>query len=356
MKRDHREHRMRELGLTPEEMQVLHKLHRRRQEMWGQHWQRRVRRHHARFKHSLGARLIATFVVLAVLSGLIVYGAQSGRYDTLWIVPLMLLVIGLAFAAVGRMVWPLRALARAAEAYGRGDFSLRVPVFHRDEIGDLTHRFNQMATDIQAMLDGKRALLLAISHELRSPLTRARLHAELIEEGASKVALLKDLGEMRELISALLESEKLGGGHSALQLQDVDLAVLVDGIEGVETETDEVPILRLDPLRMQLLLRNLVDNAKRHNDAARGPVTVALKLDGQGVRLAVRDHGPGVPDEALAHLGEPFYRPDAARTRADGGVGLGLNLCKMIAAAHGGRLEIRNANPGLEVALSLPVT
>jgi len=350
--RRHRPHARHDL--SPEEIAVLHKLRERHHQL---HWQHRWNRQHARFKHSLGARLIATFIGLALLGSLILWGAVSGHYGALWAVPLLLLVMGVAYAGIRRMLWPLRALARAAQIYGRGDFSHRVPVFARDEIGDLTQRFNQMATDIQAMLDGKRALLLAVSHELRSPLTRARLHAELIEEGASKDALLKDLGDMRDLISALLESEKLGGGHSALQLQNVDLAALVDSIEGVETDIDdEVPILRLDPMRVQLLLRNLVDNAKRHNDAASGPVTVALKLDGQLVRLTVRDHGTGVPEEALAHLGEPFYRPDAARTRADGGVGLGLNLCKMIAAAHGGRLEIRNANPGLEVALSLPVT
>ncbi|MDY0746104.1 ATP-binding protein [Paucibacter sp. R3-3] len=343
--------------LTPEELAVLKKLHRRRQEMWHQHWNRRVRHGHARFKYSLVARLIATFVLLAVLGSLIVYGAVDGHYDALWAVPLLLLVLGAAFAAVGRMIWPLRMLARAAQAYGRGDFGFRMPVLGNDEIGDLTRRFNDMATDIQAMLDGKRALLLAISHELRSPLTRARLHAELIEEGASRDALLKDLGEMRVLIEALLESERLGAGHSALQLQAVDLAALVRAQEGVDVQIEPgLPLLQLDPLRLQLLLRNLVENAKRHNDASRGPVIVSLRREGQVLLLSVRDHGPGVPAEALEHLGEPFFRPDAARTRNDGGVGLGLNLCKMIAAAHGGRLEIRNVTPGLEVTLNLPIT
>ena len=343
--------------LSAEEIQLLRKLHQRRRH--AMHWRHRWHRHHADFKHSLGARLIATFLLLALLSSLILYGAVSRSHGALWAVPVLLLVLGAAFASIRRMLWPLRALARAAEAYGRGDFEHRVPVFHRDEIGDLTNRFNQMATDIQAMLDGKRALLLAVSHELRSPLTRARLHAELIEEGASKDALLKDLGEMRDLISALLESERLGGGHSALQLQDCDLGGLVEGFmgEGVQTEVEaDLPILRLDPMRIQMLLRNLVDNAKRHNDASRGPVIVRLQQEGQVLRLSVRDHGPGVPEAALEHLGEAFYRPDQARTRADGGVGLGLNLCKMITAAHGGRLEIRNATPGLEVALILPVT
>ncbi|MFH7044182.1 sensor histidine kinase [Paucibacter sp. JuS9] len=269
---------------------------------------------------------------------------------------LLFLVIGLAFGAIRRMLRPLRALAAGVEAFGRGDLEHRIRYFHRDELGDLAHRFNQMASDIQAMLDGKRALLLAMSHELRSPLTRARLHAELIDESESKEALLHELGEMRDLISALLESERLGSGHSALQLRKCDLAALVR--ESVDAEValqiePGLPLLAVDAMRVQLLLRNLVANALRHNDAARGPVSVALSRAGQGVRLVVRDHGPGVPPEALGQLGEPFFRPDAARSRNEGGVGLGLSLCKLVAAAHGTRLELRNAHPGLEVAVSL---
>jgi len=280
----------------------------------------------------------------------------ASDYGVFWAVPALLAVTGLAFAAIRRMLWPLRALAHGAEAFGRGELGHRIAVHHRDEIGDLAHRFNQMAADIQAMLDGKRALLLAISHELRSPLTRARLHAELVEEGASKGALLDELAQMRELISALLESERLGAGHGALQLRDCDLAALVR--ESVPAEVglqlaDGLPLQRIDPLRMQLLLRNLSANALRHNDPSRGPVIVGLRAHGLGLHLSVRDHGPGVPAEALAQLGEPFYRPDAARARSDGGVGLGLSLCKLVAAAHGGRLVFRNAEPGFEVSLLL---
>jgi len=215
-------------------------------------------------------------------------------------------------------------------------------------------RFNQMAADIQAMLDGKRALLLAVSHELRSPLTRARLHAELVDDGPSKDALLDELAQMRELISALLESERLGSGHRALQLTGVDLGEL--GTEqakaGVELDTEpDLPLLQLDRTRVQLLLRNLVHNALRHNDPARGPVIVSVARDGDGVRVAVRDHGPGVPPDALDRLGQPFFRPDEARTRDSGGVGLGLSLCRLVAQAHGSRLELRNAEPGFEAVV-----
>ena len=317
-------------------------------------WHQRWHRHHARFKYSLGPRLIAVFLVLALASSAILWASMGSAYGLLWAVPALLLVTGVAFGVIRHMVQPLHALALGAEAFRRGEFSHRVPVIHGDEIGDLAMRFNQMAADIQAMLDGKRALLLAISHELRSPLTRARLHAELVGEGASRDALLDELAQMRDLITALLESERLGSGHSALQLSDCDLAELAreQAKAGVELHVEPgLPGLRLDRLRVQLLLRNLVHNALRHNDASRGAVQLSLARAGEGVRLTVRDFGPGVPPEALPQLGQPFYRPDAARTRVEGGVGLGLCLCRLVAEAHGTRLEMRNAEPGFEVAV-----
>ncbi len=331
-----------------------------RQRDWRWHWRARNRwhqrwhRHHARFKHSLGARLIAIFLVLAGAGSAILWGAMRFEYGLLWAVPLLLLVTGLAYGGIRHLVAPLHELAVGAEAFGRGDLDHRVRIWHRDEIGDLAHRFNQMAEDIQAMLDGKRALLLAISHELRSPLTRARLHAELVDEGASKDALLDELAQMRELISALLESERLGGGHRALQVDDCDLGALAQEQDqpGVALRIDrDLPVLRLDRVRVQLLLRNLVHNALRHNDAAAGPVLVSVTRDGEGARLTVRDHGPGVTPEALSQLGQPFFRPDEARARSDGGVGLGLSLCRLVAEAHGSRLELRNAQPGFEATV-----
>jgi signal transduction histidine kinase len=188
-----------------------------------------------------------------------------------------------------------------------------------------------------------------------------------VEEGPSRTALLQDLGLMRDLITAILESERLDAGHSALALQRCDLNVLIaelvqtqfaDADARGELELDlgaELPELPLDRLRLQLLLRNLIDNALRYNDASSDAVTVSTRIEDLGVRLSVRDHGPGVPAELLPKLGEPFYRPDESRVRSAGGVGLGLSLCKLIANAHGATLDLRNAGPGLQVSLLLPL-
>jgi signal transduction histidine kinase len=284
---------------------------------------------------------------------------------------LILLLTAFAYVAVRHMLKPIDALRAGAIRYGQGDFSQPIEPRNRDELGDLAVQVNGMAARLHHMLDAKRQLLLAISHELRSPLARARLNAELIDESGERTALLRDLGEMRDLINDLLESERLAdmrsGGHAALQTEETSLNELVrqqcepQVAEGhlVLDLADDLPPLPLDRTRMRLLLRNLVDNALRHGAGADSPCVTTRAggpEDPGTLHLSVRDHGPGMDEAQLQHAGDAFYRADAARQRSTGGVGLGLYLCRLVAEAHGGRLGVRNANPGLRVDVSLPLT
>ena len=141
---------------------------------------------------------------------------------------------------------PLGDIRAGAVRYGQGQFDAPIPVRGDDELGRLAGQINTMAGELRHMLDAKRALLLSISHELRSPLTRARLNAELVDEGPSRDALLRDLGEMRELISDLLESERLTAGHTALQREPVDLAALVEVAVHEQVPADVALELDLD--------------------------------------------------------------------------------------------------------------
>jgi len=276
----------------------------------------------------------------------------------------LLLLTMLAYAYVRRLLRPLDDIGAGVARFGAGEFGTPIPRARRDELGDLAERINAMAHSLHGMLEAKRALLLAISHELRSPLTRARVNAELVGEGEHRDALLRDLGEMRDLIGDLLESERLASGHAALQTEPVDLAALVRELLATQFASHAVTLrlddslgpVAADAMRVRLLLRNLVDNALRHSAGAASPPVVVLARDGDGqLRLSVRDFGPGVSGEQLAHLAEPFYRADSARQRATGGVGLGLYLCRLVAQAHGGTLVFRNAAPGLEVTASWPL-
>ena len=275
-----------------------------------------------------------------------------------WITLGGLLVLTLAaYAYVRRMLRPLQSIGEGAARFGRGDFGQPITNVRRDELGDLAERVNHMATSLQGMLDAKRALLLAISHELRSPLTRARVNAELVAEGEHRDALLRDLSEMRDLISDLLESERLATGHRALHTEPVDIAALVREVVATQFAQATLTLqldaaigdVQADAMRLKLLLRNLIDNALRHSAGASHAPVVSLAREADGrVALTVRDFGPGVTDEQLQRLSEPFYRTDSARARATGGVGLGLYLCRLVAQAHGGELRLKRAEPGLE--------
>jgi len=281
----------------------------------------------------------------------------------------LLLLMVLGYVYVSRLLRPLIDIREGAQRFGRGEFTQPIPIRQNDDLGDLAAHINTMADDIQAMLDAKRGLLLALSHELRSPLTRARLNAELLpatpDGAAEREALLRDLNEMRDLISDLLESERLASPHAALQREPVDLALLVreivaemPGAQHVHLDLAEgLPAHAVDRMRFRLLLRNLLDNALRYSADAPRPPCVSLRavVDGkaQGAELEIRDHGPGVDEAQLERLTEPFYRTDGARARATGGVGLGMYLCRLIAEAHGGSLVVRNAHPGLQIVVRI---
>ena len=297
-----------------------------------------------------------------------------------WVTLLILLLLTwFAYKRVRHMLRPLDDIRAGALRFGAGDFSQSIPIrhfHHPDELGELATTINTMGADIHQMLEAKRTLLLAISHELRSPLTRARLNTELLPETTevqpSREALLRDLALMRDLVTDLLESERLASPHAALHREPVDLSALVcdvvcelqtahaqpDGSDAPHIDTalpTALPALPLDPTRMRLLVRNLLDNALRHSSQASAAPRIEVQpLPDGAVHISVRDFGPGVADDQLPHLGQPFFRPDAARTREGGGVGLGLYLCRLVAQAHGGSFAVRNARPGLEVVVVLP--
>lgn len=294
------------------------------------------------------------------------------RHFGVALVALLLITLS-AYLYVRRLLRPLDDIRAGAQRFGAGEFGQPIPVRHPgrpDELGQLAVTVNTMGHDIHEMLEAKRALLLAISHELRSPITRARLHAELLPEqgeaAAQRQALLGDLQEMANLVSDLLESERLSGNHAVLHREQVDLPALARevlqeltarharAVDIVLHAEGDLAAVHADRARLRLLLRNLLDNALRHGGGAPQPPELRLARSASAVLIEVRDHGPGVPDAQLAQLAQAFYRPDSARTRAAGGVGLGLYLCRLVTQAHGGRLVLSNARPGLRVQAELP--
>jgi signal transduction histidine kinase len=276
---------------------------------------------------------------------------------------ILLFLLLMLYFATRRLFRPIDTINDGVQKFGAGDMDYRIQVERKDELGELANTFNTMANDIQQMLDAKRQLLLAISHELRSPLTRARVAVELLGEEDKKAAIVQDISEMESLIEELMETERLSSRHTTLKKSHCDINELLNQLvaktfddAGITTQFPETSVtLDVDAARIKLLLKNLLENAIRHTPASSPAPEIQLTADKDNVIITVSDHGNGIDALHLPHLTEPFYRVDPSRQRETGGYGLGLYLCRMIAEAHGGGLEIESEKgKGTRVVVRLP--
>ncbi len=268
------------------------------------------------------------------------------------IVGLGLFYLMIGYAAVSWLFKPIRAIRTGAAEIGRGNFEHRISNIRQDQLGDLATDINQLAGDVEHMLDAKRALLLGISHELRTPLSRMRLALEFIENDGDRETLKPELAEMEKIVVELLEAERLSTRHVKLNRTRVRIASLVQDLvkdffsrdaERIEVRhQDEDLEASVDETRIALLLKNLIANALRYIPGEGGRVEVVTGRDGDDLVLVVSDNGPGISAEAARHIGEPFYRGDPSRTRDTGGTGLGLYLATLVASAHRGSLKLTN--------------
>ena len=308
------------------------------------------------------------------------FRVQQGAYTYLYSVPiertvwrlavplaLLLAILLLLYHATRRLFAPVQTIRAGVERIGRGELDHRITVRRGDELGELADTINAMAEDVQQMLDSKRQLLLAISHELRSPLTRAKVATGLVDDAPQRGEIERELNDLEKLIEELLETERLASRHQALHKQRVNLSELardvIENLRGrqkphliLEAESIEAEV---DPVRIKLLLRNLVENAQRHTPPDAAPPELHIHHirsgDADFISFTVTDHGPGIPAEHLPHVTEPFYRVDPARQRETGGYGLGLYLCRRIAEVHGGNRTVTSTPPnGTQVTVLLP--
>ncbi|NQV68519.1 MAG: HAMP domain-containing histidine kinase [Pseudohongiella sp.] len=285
------------------------------------------------------------------------------NYVVLYVgVSLAALVLFLNYFMVNKLLSPIHLLRKGAERIRRGDLSFRVKTNRQDELGELTESINHMADSLQSMLEAKRQLLLAISHELRTPITKAKLRMEFMPESIEKDQLKEDIQEIELLISDLIEAERLNYEHSVLVTEPVLIAEFVNGVTeqfdyyagGLLIETpDSDEEFVIDRLRIRLLITNLLNNAVRHGE--NNPIRVRISFSNDQAVLEVEDQGEGIAEEHLSQISEPFYRADSARQRNTGGFGLGLYLCRLIAAAHGGEFIIKSKlGEGTHITVRLP--
>ena len=268
----------------------------------------------------------------------------------LLVIAVVFLILGISYAAVRWLFQPLGWLTSGMQRMGRGDLDTTIPIRRYDELGAVAETFNDMSAKIRALVRAKQQLLLDVSHELRSPMTRMKVAAEFIAEEKVRRQINADLREMEAMTAEILESERLTSEKGGLTLEDTDLHKLVSNLvatygdppPGIVVHADGSVSAHVDPDRTRTLLRNVIDNALKYSSDQSRPVEVRLKKSNEGVVITVEDFGEGIPERDLALVFEPFYRVDKSRGRKTGGYGLGLNLCRKIMEAHGGTIHVQS--------------
>jgi two-component system OmpR family sensor kinase len=267
---------------------------------------------------------------------------RLGRHGALLLALLIIaLVVAIgAYPVVRRLTRRLERLQASVEAWGKGDLAIRVAVEGRDEVAGLAISFNQAASRVEALMRAQKSLLANASHELRSPLTRIRMAVELLQEqapAAIREELARDIAELDQLVGELLLASRLDAASvPAAPLVPLDLAALAaEECARVAADCTADPVnFTGDAALLRRMIRNLLENGRRHGGGAAVTLTLA-QFSPSEIRLEVSDGGPGVPEQEREAIFEPFYRVRGA-SEADGGYGLGLSLVRQIARRHGG--------------------
>jgi two-component system sensor histidine kinase BaeS len=301
---------------------------------------------------------------------------QERQLRATWIIGALsvLLAAAVAMWLARLLLAPLKRIAAATHRLAAGEYTTRVPVSSRDEIGALAQDFNSLAQTLERNEQLRRAFVADISHELRTPLAVLRGELEAIEDGVrplspeSLESLQAEVETLTKLVSDLYDLSLSDVGALTYRKVEVDVAEalevalsafrsrLADRRIALDAHLPKQPLIVLaDEDRLRQLFHNLLENALRYTDPD-GVVKVDCRQVGRHVEIDFQDSAPGVPDESLPRLFERFYRVESSRNRASGGAGLGLAICKNIVEAHEGTLRAQ-ASPlgGLWIGIKLPL-
>jgi signal transduction histidine kinase len=308
------------------------------------------------------------FVELAHESGRFVFGLDQSldldperRRIVVVLLTLLTLILAGAFFSIRWILRPVRWLQEGVQEVGRGNLKHRVPEKRADELRELAAAFNDMTDRIRDMLHTKERLMLDVSHELRSPMTRMKVALEFLAESQAKDSLKSDIAEMETMINEILETARLHHLHGNLKRRLINLTDFLEGIladylnqpPGVEAGDFPAAIeLNVDPEQVKTVFQNILTNAIKFSNPNDKPVMISLTKQTEAAVVRILDHGIGIPPDELPFIFEPFYRVDKSRSKRTGGYGLGLSLCKTIMEAHGGRIEV-DSKPDVGTCVSL---
>ncbi|TCK28129.1 signal transduction histidine kinase [Ancylobacter aquaticus] len=266
-------------------------------------------------------------------------------------------ILSLCAAFIARtMTKPMRRLAAAAEALGRGESVAPLLEKGPDDLRHTAAAFNLMQSRLQRFVEDRTRMLAAIGHDLRTPITSLRLRAEFVSDDETREKMFDTLDELRAMTEATLAFSREQATEEVTR--NVDLTALVgslcdDLVElGYEISCVEGPKIsyRCRPDALKRAVRNLVENAVRYGERAR----VALRATPQAIEIVIEDDGPGIPSDIAEKVFEPFFRMERSRNRETGGIGLGLSISRNMVRHHGGDITLTNTGQGLRATISLP--
>jgi signal transduction histidine kinase len=336
-----------------------------------------------------GVGLLVALVNVLATSALMFLSPHDLSLLLLLLAFAMVISLAFAYAVAGVLTNELKALASAANRLASGDLSTRIQARGRDEVGQLASAFDHMAEQLEqafsrerALEAGRRELITAVSHDLRTPLSTTRAMVEALADGvvteASDVKryldlILQETQHLSRLIDDLFELSQIDSGALRLHCMSVDLGQLIsemvaayqvraveNGVSIEEALASGVESTRIqaDPERLQRVLRNLLDNALRHTPRG-GTISVQAVTDSSVVQMSVNDSGPGVADAELTRIFDRFYRGEPSRRRDEAtaaGAGLGLAIARGLIQAHRGRIWAeRSPLGGMSVQIRLPI-
>ncbi|MFI6296154.1 ATP-binding protein [Nonomuraea sp. NPDC050790] len=286
---------------------------------------------------------------------------------------IVLIALGVALVSARSVLLPVRRLSAAAQALGEGRLDTRLPVHGQDELAALTARFNDAAAALELSVSELRALealsrrfVADVSHELRTPLTAMTAVADMLMEEAERLPaapaeavrlVLSEIDRLRHLVEHLIEVSRFDAGTATLNVESVNVHDAIH--DSLETrgwnETVEVTVAKglaatLDPRRFDVIVANLVGNAIKHGGP---PVQVSARGTENGLEMKVRDHGAGIPEEALPYVFDRFFKAGAGRSRSHGS-GLGLAITRANVHLHSGTISVRRQGPGTLFTVWLP--
>ena len=342
---------------------------------------RSLRERWAAVHESVFAKLMAIMVAMAACLALLVtvffwiiaslisntdgHRTHDEAHVVLFVGLLLMLgaIVLVAHTVLRRLLFPLRALSEGVARLSSGQLDVVVPISTHDEFARLTNAFNQMVRRVAEMIRARDQLLMDVSHELRSPVTRMKVALELLPDADQRTRMGVDIDEMERLIAELLEFERLRDGRGIRTARRDLMPLLRDVAKSFQHRPPGVRIVStaagihvdIDEEKIRTVLRNLLENAAKYSLPASGPVEISASETAETVMIRITDDGVGIPDGDLQRVFEPFFRVDRSRSKSTGGYGLGLSICKRVMEAHGGNIAVeRRTVRGTSFVLTFP--